>query len=52
MNKSENIQTDNSYCLFLEKRIQECMDESKRYLNKYSELRSFAYNQIEILAKR
>ena len=28
------------------------MDENKRYLAKYADLRSFAYNQIETLVKR
>jgi hypothetical protein len=40
------------YTKFLEKRIQECMLENKRYLAKYSDLRSFAYTQIENLVKK
>jgi hypothetical protein len=28
------------------------MDENKRYLAKYSDLRNFAYNQIETLVRR
>ena len=40
------------YQKFLEKRIQECMDENKRHLAKYSDLRVFAYNQIESLVKK
>jgi hypothetical protein len=28
------------------------MDENKRYLSKYSDLRNFAYTQIETLVKR
>jgi len=40
------------YTKFLEKRIQECMHENKRYLAKYSDLRSFAYTQIENLVKK
>jgi hypothetical protein len=35
------------YVKFLEERVKECMEENKRYLHKYSELRSFFYNQIE-----
>ena len=35
---------DSHYSKFLEQRIAECMDENKRYLAKYSDLRNFAYN--------
>ena len=42
----------NQYSKFLELRIQECMDENKRYLAKYSDLRNFAYGQIENLVRR
>jgi hypothetical protein len=47
-NKTEN----NHYSKFLELRIAECMDENKRYLAKYSDLRNFAYSQIENLVRR
>lgn len=40
------------YQKFLEKRIQECMEENKRHLAKYSDLRVFAYTQIENLVKK
>ena len=40
------------YAKFLEQRIQELMDENKRYLSKYADLRAFAYNQIESLVKK
>jgi hypothetical protein len=43
---------DTHYSKFLEQRIAECMDENKRYLAKYSDLRNFAYNQIETLVRR
>jgi len=33
-----------AYTTFLEKRITECLDENKRYLGKYSDLRIFAYS--------
>ena len=32
------------YARFLEQRIQEGMEENKRYLSKYADLRAFAYN--------
>jgi len=43
---------NDKYTKFLELRIQECMDENKRYLAKYSDLRNFAYSQIENLVRK
>jgi hypothetical protein len=43
---------NNRYTLFLEQRIQECLEENKRYLAKYSDLRIFAYQQIEWLIRK
>ena len=40
------------YTFFLEKRISECLEENKRYLSKYSDLRSFSYQQIEWLIRK
>jgi len=40
------------YARFLEQRIQEGMEENKRYLSKYADLRAFAYNQIESLVRK
>ena len=48
--------TDNQpnpkYISFLEMRISECTEENKRYLSKYSDLRAFAYTQIENLVRK
>lgn len=43
-NGENGAATDNKqYTKFLEQRIQECTEENKRYLAKYSDLRNFAY---------
>lgn len=34
---------NSKYTQFLEQRINECLEENKRYLAKYSDLRVFAY---------
>ena len=36
--------SDSQYVKFLEKRVNETTAESKRYLEKYADLRVFAYN--------
>eukprot|EP00352_Strombidinopsis_acuminata_P009218 CAMPEP_0176374072 /NCGR_PEP_ID=MMETSP0126-20121128/26500_1 /TAXON_ID=141414 ORGANISM="Strombidinopsis acuminatum, Strain SPMC142" /NCGR_SAMPLE_ID=MMETSP0126 /ASSEMBLY_ACC=CAM_ASM_000229 /LENGTH=48 /DNA_ID= /DNA_START= /DNA_END= /DNA_ORIENTATION= len=33
----------NAYVVFLESRIDECMAENKRYLQKYAEMRNFSF---------
>ena len=38
-----------TYIHFLESRLQETQAETKRMLSKYSEMRVFAYNQLETL---
>ena len=44
--------SDSQYVKFLEKRVNETTAESKRYLEKYADLRVFAYNQIESLLRK
>ena len=50
--KSQTSQEASNYVKFLEKRITETTDESKRHLAKYADLRVFAYNQIESLLRK
>lgn len=41
----------NKYVKFLEERVKECLDENRRVLQKYSDIRHFAYQQIETLIR-
>ena len=41
----------NQYIKFLEERVKDGIDENKRVLKKYSDIRHFAYQQIEVLIK-
>lgn len=36
----------------MEKRVEECLDENRRYHAKYVDMRDFAYNQVEILLRQ
>ena len=40
------------YIHFLEQRIKECLEENKRYLLKYQDLRQFSYTHIEYLIRK
>ena len=42
----------NSYLSFMEKRVEECLDENRRYHSKYVEMRDFAYSQVEMLLRQ
>jgi hypothetical protein len=41
--------TSGTYIQFLEQRLHETQEETKRLLAKYSEMRVFAYTQLETL---
>ena len=42
---------DNKYVQLIERRMQECLEENKRYHMKYCDLRDFSYTQIETLVR-
>ena len=48
--KGEELK-DNAYVRFVEKRLQEVLQENKRYHDKYADIREFAYNSVESLMK-
>ena len=43
---------ENRYVQFLETRMEECLEENKRYHLKYCDLRDFSYTQIETLVRQ
>ena len=40
------------YLESMEKRVEDCLEESKRHLAKYVDLRNFAYEQIDSLIRQ
>ena len=49
--KGEELK-DNAYVRFVEKRLQEVLQENKRYHDKYADIREFAYSSVESLMKQ
>ena len=48
--KGEELK-DNAYVRFVEKRLQEVLQENKRYHDKYADIREFAYSSVESLMR-
>ena len=42
---------NNNYVRFIEKRLEETLEENKRYHSKYIEMREFAYTSVESLMR-
>ena len=52
LKKEKQDLKDNRYVQFLETRMEECLEENKRYHLKYCDLRDFSYTQIETLVRQ
>ena len=52
LKKDKEKVKDNKYVQFVETRMQECLEENKRYHMKYCDLRDFSYTQIETLVRQ
>ena len=52
LKKDKEEVKDNKYVQFVETRMQECLEENKRYHMKYCDLRDFSYTQIETLVRQ
>ena len=49
--QSQEWQEKTKYVDYLEKRIEECLEENKRYHAKYVDIREFSYVQVESLMR-
>lgn len=51
LNGKTDEDNNNNYVSFLEKRLEETLEENKRYHSKYVEMREFAYTSVESLMR-
>ena len=45
-------QKQSSYLSFMEQRVEDCLEENRRYHAKYVDIRDFSYKQIEVLLRQ
>lgn len=48
----EDPESESAYSNFLQKRLDECLAENKRYHEKYVDMREFAYSSVESLMRK